>query len=510
MPLLPRLALLLLLAAGALAARPPSPAGASKRGVSASAFAKQIAADRLWAGIAIVTEGGNVVLEEAHGLAVPELGVPLKTDHVVPIGSNSKLFTAVAIWQLQERGKLDVGQPFTKYANMSALGLPKDWCPRLGGKDGKPTGGCLPAPTLEQLLRMSGGIVDASNCEYEAGAWEAQYCLTNATTCFPGSVPAAFYAAVAGAADPAAVLAGTGALLAPFEFAPGSKYHYSNEAYILASHVVEHVSGLPLAAYLQQHIIGPLGLASTFMDVSMGQDGVYKNAVPYPAYIAYMAPLDLGMPASDKAYLGKRTYTSGNVGARGAAPGRWAKTGRAAAPSFGGNDFNFATGAGAVQSSGRDVAKWLRVLTTEPQKLGLSPATLRRMLAAPAATAVPYKGPAANGTAAASALGALAARVEFAQGAVVLRGAKGAKGAAAAGGRLGGVEGVYYKGSLGGFDATYYLVLHPSDASKDVLVFLLTTTDAAGPQDSDHKRVSAGLYGARSFRHVRASLRLQL
>jgi hypothetical protein len=51
-----RLALLLAMAVGALGARAaPPPAGAKSS--AASALAAQIAADRLWAGIAIVTEG---------------------------------------------------------------------------------------------------------------------------------------------------------------------------------------------------------------------------------------------------------------------------------------------------------------------------------------------------------------------------------------------------------------------------------------------------------------------
>jgi CubicO group peptidase (beta-lactamase class C family) len=70
-------------------------------------------------------------------------------------------FKTVSIWQLHERGKLDVTQPFTRYANTTALGLPRNWCPRLANANGTAVGACLAPPTIEQLLRMSGGIVDA-------------------------------------------------------------------------------------------------------------------------------------------------------------------------------------------------------------------------------------------------------------------------------------------------------------------------------------------------------------
>ena len=40
--------------------------------------------------------------------AFQELDVPLQDDHIFPIGSNTKFFTAVAIYQLQEKGLLNV------------------------------------------------------------------------------------------------------------------------------------------------------------------------------------------------------------------------------------------------------------------------------------------------------------------------------------------------------------------------------------------------------------------
>jgi CubicO group peptidase (beta-lactamase class C family) len=68
--------------------------------------------------------------------------------------------------------------------------------------------------------------------------------------------------------------------LLPEIFTPNPHTHAprSNEAYILASHVVEHVSRMPLAAYFQEHMFDPLGLASTFMDVSNGQVGTLWQA----------------------------------------------------------------------------------------------------------------------------------------------------------------------------------------------------------------------------------------
>jgi hypothetical protein len=51
-----------------------------------------------------------------------------------PIGSNTKLFTAVAAWQLHRAGKLSVYEPAAEYmTNAAELGLAGPWCPRLHG-----------------------------------------------------------------------------------------------------------------------------------------------------------------------------------------------------------------------------------------------------------------------------------------------------------------------------------------------------------------------------------------
>jgi CubicO group peptidase (beta-lactamase class C family) len=56
-----------------------------------------------------------------------------------PIGSNTKLFTAVAAWQLHRAGKLSVYEPAAKYMNASDLGLDGPWCPKVHGA--RDTGG---------------------------------------------------------------------------------------------------------------------------------------------------------------------------------------------------------------------------------------------------------------------------------------------------------------------------------------------------------------------------------
>ncbi len=54
---------------------------------------------------------------QAYGYSVPELQVPMRPDVAVPIGSNTKFFTAVALWQLHQRGLLDVDAPVVRVSN---------------------------------------------------------------------------------------------------------------------------------------------------------------------------------------------------------------------------------------------------------------------------------------------------------------------------------------------------------------------------------------------------------
>jgi CubicO group peptidase (beta-lactamase class C family) len=54
----------------------------------------------------IAVRGGEIVLRKGYGSANLELAVPMRPEHVFRIGSITKQFTAVAILQLVEAGKL--------------------------------------------------------------------------------------------------------------------------------------------------------------------------------------------------------------------------------------------------------------------------------------------------------------------------------------------------------------------------------------------------------------------
>lgn len=202
---------------------------------------------------ALVAKNGKILFHQAIGKANIELGVEMKTDHVFRIGSITKEFTAVAILQLQEKGKLDIKDPIHKY-------LP-DY-----PKQGK-------GITIEHLLTHTSGIK-----RYD-GMAEVEHLQHTAVT--PMQIIKVFKDA-------------------PLEAEPGEQYQYNNYGYILLGAIIEEVSGMSYAAYLEQNIFKPALLKNTYFGEELApaqdratgyqrQDGRYAKApylnmaIPYAA-----------------------------------------------------------------------------------------------------------------------------------------------------------------------------------------------------------------------------------
>ena len=66
-------------------------------------------------GTALIAKKGQIIYKKAFGMANLELNIPMQADNVFRIGSISKQFTAVAILQLMEQGKLGLQDDITKF-----------------------------------------------------------------------------------------------------------------------------------------------------------------------------------------------------------------------------------------------------------------------------------------------------------------------------------------------------------------------------------------------------------
>lgn len=175
------------------------------------------AADR-FAGVVLVAKDGKVLLHRAAGLAERSFKVPVGLDTKFNLGSINKMFTRLAILQLQETGKLSLDAPFGTYLS--------DY----------PDKEIASKATVRQLLDMQSGLGDFFNDKYEATPKDRVRNLQDYLGLFSGQ---------------------------PAEFAPGARRRYSNAGYIVLGLVVEKLSGENYYDYMQQHIFGPGGMTST-------------------------------------------------------------------------------------------------------------------------------------------------------------------------------------------------------------------------------------------------------
>jgi CubicO group peptidase (beta-lactamase class C family) len=168
-----------------------------------------------------VVSGDDLVWAQGFGHADMDAGRPMETDTRFRMASHSKLFTATAIMQLREQGKLRLDDPVTDYLTWFTFqGVDPD----------------DPPVTIEHLLTHSSGL------PREAGPHWTDLEFPTAEEIRE--------------------------LMPDREapFSPEARWKYSNLAYTIAGMIVEEVSGSSWADYLQQNIFDPLGMTSSSVD----------------------------------------------------------------------------------------------------------------------------------------------------------------------------------------------------------------------------------------------------
>ncbi|HEX6397077.1 MAG TPA: serine hydrolase domain-containing protein [Steroidobacteraceae bacterium] len=181
------------------------------------------AADGSFSGAVSVSKHGLLLYSAARGNAV---------DTKFRFGSMGKMFTAVAIAQLAQAGKLSFGDPLGKYLT----NYPNAEVAKI---------------TLHQLLTHTGGTGDIFGPEFLEKRAQLRE-LRDYVTLYGARAP---------------------------EFPPGSRHEYSNYGFILLGRVIEEVSGASYDRYVREHIFVPAGMTST--DNQPESSRIPGLAVPY-------------------------------------------------------------------------------------------------------------------------------------------------------------------------------------------------------------------------------------
>lgn len=181
-----------------------------------------------FSGAYLIARHDKVLLQKAHGLAMrtggtddngDPTGIPNTLDTKFRYGSAGKMFTAVAVLQLVESGKLSVDGTVDTY-------LP-----------GYPNRAVATTVTLRHLLTHTGGTGGLDNLEPDY-AGDRTALRTHAD-----------YLEMHSARAPV--------------FPAGSKVDYSNYGFVLLGAIIENVTGRDYYDVLREKVFAPAGMAST-------------------------------------------------------------------------------------------------------------------------------------------------------------------------------------------------------------------------------------------------------
>ncbi|GIJ79764.1 D-alanyl-D-alanine carboxypeptidase [Micromonospora phaseoli] len=157
----------------------------------------------------------------AFGVRDLRSATPVPADARIRIGSVTKVFTAVVVYQLVAEGQLDLDEPVRPH--LPDL-IPADW----------------PTITVRQLLAHTSGL--PSPVLPDGLDWQLAHRYDRWT---PEQIVRT-------------------ALTNPPEYAPGSAQRYTNMGYIVAGILIERVTGTSYPEQMRQRIFRPLGLRDTY------------------------------------------------------------------------------------------------------------------------------------------------------------------------------------------------------------------------------------------------------
>ncbi len=195
-----------------------------------------------FSGVIFVRDAGETILARGFGFANKAEQIPNSLETRFGMASGGKTFTGVAICQLVERGLAAFETPL-KDCLETPLSLD-------------------PAVTLHHLLTHTSGIpdyFDESVSDDYAAVWRDRpmYAFRQPADYLP------LFAHL------------------PMQFKPGEGWAYSNAGFIMLGLVVEHLSGMPFADYVEKYIFQPCGMASSgYFSLDQLPGGTAQGYIP--------------------------------------------------------------------------------------------------------------------------------------------------------------------------------------------------------------------------------------
>ncbi|GAB3777242.1 hypothetical protein GCM10028818_24080 [Spirosoma horti] len=208
---------------------------------SLNRYFSQLAQNGQFNGTLLVASQGKISYEHSFGqadFATKRANAPAAR---FPIASITKSITATAIFQLWDKGRLDVDDPVVNHL----------------------TNFPYPSVTIRHLLSHTAGLPIYDSLFFSVIDEHPDTVFTNVD-----------------------IIPACRKTKQPLKFQPGSDFSYNNVNYNVLALIIEAVSGLPYETYLKEYIFKPAGMKSTFSSKTFGwQDKTvpqfYRLRYPY-------------------------------------------------------------------------------------------------------------------------------------------------------------------------------------------------------------------------------------
>ncbi|HTP69117.1 MAG TPA: serine hydrolase domain-containing protein [Dongiaceae bacterium] len=210
-----------------------------------------------------VAKDGKLLLARGYGYADFENQQQMQPDTMMRIGSISKVLTSMAVLHLHDQGMLDLDRPFLQILTQYQV----------------PSGGDarLNSVTIRQLLHHSGGWdrnIKGDPLDFQKTIADALQIST------PVLCPDVIRYQMS----------------QPLDFAPGTKFVYSNFGYCILGQVVEVVSGQPLELYIRNNVLETMDVHG----MSIGYSHLAQRGPREARYYDY-----IGAPLVDSVFPGE-------------------------------------------------------------------------------------------------------------------------------------------------------------------------------------------------------------